>query len=443
MDEPQHTAASPTEPRDDRVERFSYREPALLRYFRLLWDYRGLLLAGSFVPALLVAVILWLGPRRYAAMFVYERPLAESEYNVLQRRFYSQENLDKIATRLQEQGLTNYMQKLDQARTQQSFERLIRFEVAPMYPRRLQTTDPCTSEKISAFKARLLSIKVVGDSAEEVAGVSAIVTGNLESVLPLYDVRNHLRESLQKLREDAAKIEANRFTLSLDLQKEKAKLEKYKALQDAPGEAAAGNFTLQLDVENTPLLFPRGRAVAPKAGDAQELLGNGAEKPNVYGFLPLSYQIRAAQVKIIDVQETLANDAEKYNFYLQVLDLDNRLLGKIEESLLTYYTAQQYLGFLGEQLQASKDQAIADHLKSYLRQTENLVQVNTRAGEKPVVFPVPKGVIKNTVLAFLLFLMIAMFTAVLLEHWHQRQRRLVPSGGLALGGPDLSPGRQP
>ncbi len=426
MDEPQHTAASPIEPRDNRVERFSYREPALLRYVRLLWEHRRLILAGSLVPAVLVAVILWLGPRRYAATFVYERPLAESEYNVLQRRFYSQENLDKIAARLREQGLTNYVQKLDQVRSQPSFERLIRFEVAPMYPRRLQTTDPCTSEKISAFKARLLSIKVVGDSAEEVAGVSAVVTGNLESILPLYDVRNHLRESLQKLREDAAKIEANRFTLSLDLQKEKAKLEKLQALQNAPGEAAAGNFTLQFNIETTPPPAQRIRAVTPKAGDPQELLGAGAEKYSFYGFLPLSYQIRAVQSKIIDVQETLANDAEKYNFYLQVLDLDNRLLAKIEESLLTYYTAQQYLGFLGEQLSASRDQAIADHLKSYLRKTENLVQVNTRAGEKPVVFPVAKGVVKNTVLAFILFLMLAMFTAVLREHWRLRQHRQQP-----------------
>jgi hypothetical protein len=143
------------------------------------------------------------------------------------------------------------------------------------------------------------------------------------------------------------------------------------------------------------------------------------------------------------VQETLANDTEKYNFYLQVLDLDNRLLAKIEESLLTYYTAQQYLGFLGEQLRAYKDQSVADHLKSYIRKTENLVQVNTRAGEKPVVFPVPKGVVKNGVLAFLVFLMIAMFTAVLREHWRQWQRRLAVHGGLALAVPDPSPGRQP
>jgi LPS O-antigen subunit length determinant protein (WzzB/FepE family) len=294
MDETQHTAASPIEPRDSGPERFSYREPGILRYLRLLWEHRWLILGGSLLPALVVGVILSLWPRRYAATFVYERPLAEREYSVLQRRFYSQENLDKIAARLREQGLTSYVQKLDQARAQQSFERLIRFDVTPMYPRRLQTTDPCTSEKISAFKAKLLSIKVVGDSEEEVAGVSAVVTGNFESILPLYDVRNHLQESLQKLRDDAAKIEGNRFTLSLGLQKEKAKLEKFKSLQDAPGEAAPGNFTLQFNVETTPPLFPVVRVATPKGADLQELLGNGAEKKDVYGFLPLSYQIRAA-----------------------------------------------------------------------------------------------------------------------------------------------------
>ena len=399
----------------------------MLRYLRLLWEHRWLILGGSLLPALLVGVILSLWPRRYAATFVYERPLAEREYSVLQRRFYSQENLDKIAVRLREQGLTNYVQRLDQARTQQSFERLIRFEVAPMYPRRLQTTDPCTSEKISAFKAKLLSIKVVGDSEEEVAGVAAVVTGNFESILPLYDVRNHLRESLQKLRDDAGKIEGDRFTLSLGLQKEKAKLEKFK--QEAPGEAASGNFTLQFNVETAPLPVPcasgprrRGRTIckSSSATTPRSTASTGSSRG------PIRSGPRSR--RIIDVQETLTNDAEKYNFYLQVLDLDNRLLAKIEESLLTYYTAQQYLGFLGEQLLACKDQAVADHLKSYIRKTENLVQVNTRAGEKPVVYPMPKGVVKNSALTFILLLMVAMFVAVLLEHQHERRRQTMADG---------------
>lgn len=411
MNERTDRGSGATESRHRGPAEAAYREPPQLRYLHLLWERRWLIFGGSLLPALVVGLTLFSWPRRYAATLVYERPLAETEYSVLLRRFYSQENLDKIIGRLQEQGLTDYVQQFDEARAQQSFERLIRFEVVPMYPKRLQTTDPCTSEKISAFKAKLLSIRVVGDSAEEVAQVSAVVTGNIESVLPLYDVRNHLKESAQKLRVSAAEIEDNRFKLSVDLQKEKAKLEKFKALEGATAEAGQGSVVLEFrDVEKS------------------------------REYLPLSYQIRAVQSKIIDLQETLTNNTEKYNFYLQVLDLENRLLTKIEESLLTYYTAQQFLGFLGEQLLACKDQAVSDHLKSYIRKTENLVLVNTRAGEKPVVYPMPKGAVKNSVLTFLLFLMIAMFAAVLLEHRREQRHRTIMPGTLGSAAPDRTPG---
>ncbi len=207
-----------------------YREPSILRYLRLLWEHRGLILAGSLLPALLLALVLYLWPTKYTVTFFYERRLAETEYNVLLRRFHSQENLDKLVGRLQQQGLTHYVRRLDRAQTQESFDKLIRFEVLPAYPLRLQTTDPCSSERISAFRAKLLSVQVSGGSAQEVAGAAAIVTANLEDILPLYDLRNYLKDSLAKLRGDAAKIEEDRVKLSLDLQKEKAKLEKLKAL---------------------------------------------------------------------------------------------------------------------------------------------------------------------------------------------------------------------
>ena len=47
----------------------------------------------------LVALLLFLWPRKYTATFVYEHPVKESEYNVLVRRFYSLENLAKIHPR--------------------------------------------------------------------------------------------------------------------------------------------------------------------------------------------------------------------------------------------------------------------------------------------------------------------------------------------------------
>jgi hypothetical protein len=143
-------------------------------------------------------------------------------------------------------------------------------------------------------------------------------------------------------------------------------------------------------------------------------------------------QVQVSQSKIVDLQETLTSNTEKYNFYLQVLDLNNRLLGKIEASLLTYYTAQEYLAFLGEQLLACQEQTLCDHLKSYIRNTENLVLVNTRAGEKPVVYPMPKGVVKNGALTFVLFLMLSAFVAVLLEHRRQRWQQSIADCGLGM-----------
>lgn len=367
-------------------------EPALWRFLQLLWKRKLLILAVPLLAAGVVAVLLYLWPRRYSATLAYERPLPEREYSVLLRRFYSRENLDKIARQLDEKGLTRYARDFDEAGTEESFQRLIRFEVAPMYPKRLQTTDPATSEQISVFQARLLFIHVRGRSAQEVAGISAIVTGNIEDILPLYDIRNSLKDSIQEFKKLAAALESNRFTLTLDLQKENAKLEKLLSLGGLVSERAAEGLTLQFtDVE--------------KSRD----------------FLPLSYQIRAVQSRIIDLQETLTNDAEKYKYYLEVLSLNNKLLDKVEQSLLADYTVPQFLGFLGEQLLACQNNAVADYLKSYIRKTENLAQVNTRAGEKPIVSPVAKYVVQNSVLTFVVSLMAMAFVAVLLEYRDARR----------------------
>ena len=365
---------------------FPTRAPALVRCVNLLWKHRLLVVVGTLLPAALITLLLWLWPRRYTATLVYDRPLSEREYSVLERRFHSRENLDKMIAQLRTRGLARYARDLDQVQTEESFERLIRFAVAPMYPKRLLTTDPCTSERISTFQARLLLITVTGHSPDEVAGASAVVTGNLENVLPLYDIRNALKESMQKLKDDTAEIEAERFTLTLDLAKENAKLEKFKTLGAAPAEAGETGMVVQFtDVEKS-----------------QE-------------YLPLAYQVRAVQSKIIDLQETLRSDAEKYNYYLQILELDDKLLAQVEGSLLTDYTVKQFLTSLGEQLQASKSEAITDYLKSCLRKTENLVLVNTRAGEKPVVYPLARHVIQGGLLAGALFLMVAALVAVLLE----------------------------
>src|SRR4030042_832761 len=106
------------------------RDPAAWRYLCLLWRRRFLIAGTALLPAVLLTLLLGLWPRKYTATFVYERPLSESHHNVLLRRFYSRENLDKIVRQLQGQGLGDYARQFDEARTEQSLEKLIRFEVS-------------------------------------------------------------------------------------------------------------------------------------------------------------------------------------------------------------------------------------------------------------------------------------------------------------------------
>lgn len=372
------------------------REPAIVSHLGLLWRRRYLIVFGSLIPALAVGAILYFWPAAYTATFVYERPVTEKQYNVLVRRFYSSENLGKIVNRLEAEGLGDYAEKLSNLETEESLKELIGFRVSPQYPARRVTTDPATSELISKFQAQLLYIDITADSPQMVAKAGAVIRDNIENVLPIYDIRNDLKELTRQFKVLAAEIEENRFSLSLDLQQEKARLQELTNLGDAPSETTEGGLSIEFtDVRSS-----------------QE-------------FLPLSYQKRAVQSKIIDVQETLNSDKEKYTYYLGVLKLNDKLLEEIESGILTYYTVQQYFEFLGGKLleyRKDEDSPVADYMKSYVRKTQNLVLVNTRAGESPVVYPVSKRTLNRAAMTLIVSAMVATFLGVVLEYRSERRR---------------------
>lgn len=366
--------------------------------FGLLWRRRLLIAAGTVIPALLAALLLFLWPRKYTATFVYEHPVRESEYNVLVRRFYSLENLEKVAGRLREKGLTRCAQDLLGCQSEGSLEKLIRLTASPAYPKRLQTTDPATSEKISAFQAQLLSVQITGRSRKDVETTADVVTANFEHVLPMYAIRNDLKELIRRFKVMAADIEDNRFTLDMDLQREQARREKLKALE---GGQPSSDSKSEIRNSNSQ---PEDRLVL-----------QFTDVKSSREFLPLPYQIQAVQSKIIDLQETIRGNEDKYTYCVGVLELSDKLLNQVEQSILTHYTVQQFLGFVGEQLLACKDKAQADFLKSYIRRTENLVLVSTRAGQSPVIYPVPKHLVGTSLLVFIAAMMVTIFAAVVLE----------------------------
>jgi hypothetical protein len=390
------TNPNPVEARD------AIPAPAVVQFLRLLWRRKLLIAVGSLLPALVAALVLYLWPQDYRTTFVYEHPLKESEYNVLARRFYSMENLDRIAGELRARGLTHCAEDLLGCRTEKSLEKIIRFIASPAYPARLQTTDPATSEKISAFPAQLLSIRITAPSRDEVKGLAGVVTTNFEHVLPLYDIRVDLKELIRKLETTAADIEDNRFTLATNLKEEQARFEKLKALEGRSDE-------------------PNGPGPAETSQDKLTLQLSDVDRSRE--FLPMPYQIRAVQSKIIDLQETINSNESRYAYCIGVLGITRRLLDQVEQSILKQSTAQQFLAFVAEQLQACKDTAQADYLKAYIRKTENLILASTRAGESPAIYPVPKHLVARSALAFVAFLMVMVFAAVVAEAQHSQNGR--------------------
>jgi hypothetical protein len=271
-------------------------------------------------------------------------------------------------------------------------------------------------------------------------GISEVVTANVENVLPIYEIRSALKTSRQDFERLAAEIEDNRFALAVELQKEQTRLEKLSGLDRTVSESAQGDIVLQF-TEAAEQREPsydgpdQGRTPDPSAQKMPQRRRADRFRPNpAFSYLPLSYQIRAVQSRIIDLEETLRSERDVYSYYVNVLELNDRLLRKIEESLLSDYTAPQFVDFLNEQLAACEEETIADYLKSYIRRTQNLIHLNTRVGERPIVYPVAKRVLARSVLALLVTLMVTAFLAVAIEYNNERRKLLRGEPGAP--GPD-------
>ena len=160
-------------------------EPLTLVFGRILWHGRYFVLLGALLPALLVALVLYLLPTAYRTTLVYERPIGESEYRVLSQRFYSGENLDRIIASLREQGIDSYAARLEQAETKKALEKLLRVEPFPAYPTRLRISDPEILARIDDIKAQLLYVELTNDSRDVMPAIAEAIAANLENVMLL------------------------------------------------------------------------------------------------------------------------------------------------------------------------------------------------------------------------------------------------------------------
>jgi len=379
-------------PNDVQKEANIYEDEInLIDYFRVLWKYKWLVVLGSLLPALIVGLAFFFSPRSYKVTYVYdvsEWNLNERNYNILINRFYSEENLNKIINKLRENGLNEYAELIRNAgNSLGALKNLLKFEPAPSYIdlSKVKVTEPERLVQIRKLTAQLLNMTIVGKPKEDLLKIASVIRGNLENVVPVYLAEEQLNATIRRYRARMADIEENRFELELALKTNGTILTKLKNIRAGTSDKTEGRITLQFDV------------------------GGRSE------YLPVEYQIQAAESKAILLEEQITVNERKYSYYESLCALNEKLYAEFKSKTFSYYTIQQFHAFLTDLVDSYKDKELKDYLNSYIKRIENRISVGVPVTEKPKVYALAKGTVKRSAIVLAISLILSIFAAFLLE----------------------------
>ena len=361
----------------------------LMDYFQVLWKRKWFIFLASVLPALLVGLMLFLSPRDYKITYTYNMGLGEKAFKILEDKFYSTENLEKLVEKLQANGFNEYAKRLAGTETEEGLRKFVSFEISPSYFEAIEPSKAKDFEELQKFqqvRRSLLVMYVGAKSGENIREIASVCRKNFEQIIPLYSVREELNDKIINFKEKMAAIEEARYMLNLQLEREKSTLEKLKSSGTEGLSRLPSDIVLQFD----------------NVGD------NSA-------FLPLPYQIQAAETLIINLEEQIRTNKEMYTYYADLLNLNEKLFSYVKKVMPSYYTLEQFHSFLTDTLAEYDQKQLLDYLKAYIKRIENKIANVIPLVEKPKVYPVAKGTVKISAIVFVIALMLSVFAAFLLE----------------------------
>ncbi len=379
----------------------------LLDYFVVLWKRKWFVFIASVLPPLVVGLAIFIGPRDYKIAYTYNMELDEKGFKVLKGTFYSTENLEKLAEKLQASGFNKYTKRIEEVETDEDLKWSVSFEISPSYfeaiePSKAKNLDEL--QKLQKVTGSLLVMRVGAQSKENIREIASVCRNNFEQIIPLYSEREELNNKIISYKEDMADIEEARYTLNLELERKKSTLEKLKNSGTEDLSRLPSNIVLQFNIEPS------------KAKDPNELqefqnFGNNS------AYLPLPYQIQAAETQLINLEEQIRANKEMYTYYTDLLSLNEKLFSYVKKAMPSYSTLEQFHSFLTNTLAEynENEQQLLDYLKAYSKRIENKIANVIPLVEKPKVYPLAKGTVKKSAIVFVVALMMSVFVAFLLE----------------------------
>lgn len=358
----------------------------LVDYLRIIFKRKYLIFSGSVLPALLVGIILSFSPKDCKVTYTYDirqdkrdlemlpeklnnvenlnKLIAELEKDELSAKnrkilldsFFSEENLDKLATKLRENGFDEYAQEISKAK--------IQLEIS----------------------GTLLTMTINGRSQEDMQRISSIVRDNYEMNLLMYSVKQELSNNISEFKAKIAEIEENKFNIELELDSQKTILTKLKNMASADSNNIQNGIVLHFD----------------------NICENRA-------YLPWAYQVKATDANIIYIEETIRTNQKKYNHYKALIGLNEKLLDDIRNNTSSHDNVQELHSFLINITGNYQDTELNNYLNTYINKIENVISTYTPLVEKPKIYTIPRDTIKKSTIVFLTLLVITMFLAFLLE----------------------------
>ena len=370
----------------------------LMDYFLVLWKRKWFIFLVSVLPALVVGLVIFLGPRDYKISYTYNVGLGEKAFKVLEDTFYSMENLEKLVEKLQTNDFNEYAKKIAEAGTGESLKEFVSFEISPSYfevivPSKAKDFEEL--QKIQQVKGTLLVMAIVGNPQKDMYTISSIMRDDFEKVIPVYSVKDGLTNNIEALKTNMAKIEEDRFGLGLELERKKATLEKLKNLKSGDSGNIQSNIILQF---------------------------NNVDASSSY--LPLAHQIQAVDSQIINLEESIKANEERYNYYKVLLNINEKLFDEVRNKTSLYYTIQEFHSFAANMVNDYKDEESIDYLSAYIKSIENKMANTVPLMEKPKIYPIARGTVKRSGEVFVISLMISVLAAFFLEGLKKSKARV-------------------
>ena len=144
-------------------------------------------------------------------------------------------------------------------------------------------------------------------------------------------------------------------------------------------------------------------------------------------YLPLEYQIQAAQLQIAKLEETINANAQMYDYYKNLVSIKERLSKELKDNISVNhdYTIAKFRSFLIDLAGNCDDKPLKDYLNSYIKTIENKMSVRAPVTENPEIPSIAKGTAKKSTIVFAIALMISVFAGFLMEGI--QQKRALPS----------------